>query len=164
MFGESLLAGSGQQRLQLKGNNVLDLLYYEQSLCLSGALAHYRAACLWTTRSKASHKWSPVSHPARTSHQRLVAFVLLIGLCFSGNRSCRRFELEKNNPKKNLFFFPGLGVGLHLLAVLHSHNRNGDTKFAIKPIHRREQLEIRHLFWSEVLRSCPSSFNQLLVL
>lgn len=34
VFVESLLAGSGLQRLRLKGNNVLDLLYYEQSLCL----------------------------------------------------------------------------------------------------------------------------------
>lgn len=34
VFVESSLAGSGLQRLRLKGNNVLDLLYYEQSLCL----------------------------------------------------------------------------------------------------------------------------------
>lgn len=44
VFVECLLAGSGLQRLRLKGNNVLDLLYYEQSLCL--VLTHYRAARL----------------------------------------------------------------------------------------------------------------------
>lgn len=55
-------------------------------------------------------------------------------LLFWDRRSSRRFELEKNNQtKRNFLSFPWLGVGLHLFALLHGHNRHGDTKKAGPP-------------------------------
>lgn len=67
-------------------NNAVDLLYYEQSLCLSCSHTEQQSRVqyeqLWTIRSKTSQNWRAVSHSSCTSHQRPVTFVLLIVLSF----------------------------------------------------------------------------------
>lgn len=66
-------------------NNVVDLLYYEQSLCLRCSHTERGSRVqeqLWTIRSKTSQNRRAVSHSCCTSHRRPVTFVLLIVLHF----------------------------------------------------------------------------------
>lgn len=110
VFVESSLAGSGLQRLRLKGNNVLDLLYYEQSLCLWRSPATDRPG--FELPGQRHHRSEALFHMQASSHQRLVAFVLLIALCFSATTghpdalSLRKTTKQKRN-FLSFFLSPG---------------------------------------------------------
>lgn len=119
-------------------NNVVDLLYYEQSFCLRCSHTERGSRVqekLWTIRSKTSQNWRSVSHSSCTSHRRPVTFVLLIVLHFFKGLTWtighqEAFMWIKTNVFLFLLFTLGeeqhRGESFHLLAWLPTAVKNNN--------------------------------------
>lgn len=130
-------------------NNVVDLLYYEQSLCLRCSHTERGSRVqeqLWTIRSKTSQNWRAVSHSSCTSHRRPVTFVLLIVLHFFKGLAGTIGHLEAFMWRKTnvvflfLLFSSGeelhRGEGFHLLAWLPATVKNNSWNCSPNQISR----------------------------
>lgn len=68
VFVDRFLVGSGLQRLGLKGNNVPELLYYEQSLCL--CCSHTTERSGFELPGQRHHRTEALFHIQHVPHTR----------------------------------------------------------------------------------------------
>lgn len=116
-------------------NNVVDLLYYEQSLCLRCSHTERGSRVqeqLWTIRSKTSQNRRAVSYSSCTSHRRPVTFVLLIVYYFFKGLAGTIGHLEA--------FMWGKNKRCVLILTLHFRGRTTQGwKLSKTPCHSKEQ-------------------------